>query len=240
MKTLAYLSILLLFAAGNSCISIINPGESVWGDGHVVSEDRTIDDFNRLKVSSGIDVLMKQGSEISLTLEADENLHDVIRTEVSDNTLRIYSDKNIRGAKAMKVYLVYKDLNAIRISSAGDVKGENTLKTNSLDIRLSSAGDLELDLEADEVNCKVSSSGDARLSGSTNLLDAELSSAGDLYAFDLIAEKCSVSCSSAGDARVYATEEFKLHSSSAGSIYYKGEGKLVRASTSSAGSIVKK
>jgi hypothetical protein len=239
MKIYACLSFLFLLAAGNSCITVF-PGETIWGDGNVVSEDRTIEDFNRLKVSSGIDVMMKQGSEISLTLEADENLHDVIKTEVSENTLRIYTTKNIQRAKSTKVYLVYTDLNAIRISSAGDVKGENTLKTNDLDIGLSSAGDLELDLVADEVHCDISSSGDARLSGSTDLLEADLSSAGDLYAFDLIAKKCRVSCSSAGDARVYATEELNLRCSSAGSIYYKGDGSLVRASTSSAGSIVKK
>jgi hypothetical protein len=239
MKTLSYLSVLFLLAAGTSCISI-NPGESVWGNGNVVSEDRGIEDFEGLKVSSGIDVLMKQGSEVSLMLEADENLHDVIKTEVVDHTLRIYTSKNIRKAKAMKVYLTYVDLNSIRISSEGDVKGENTLKTDVLDIDLSSAGDLDLDLEAEEVHCDISSSGDARLSGKTGLIEADLSSAGDLHAYDLIARKCDVSCSSAGDARIYGTEEFDLNCSSAGSIYYRGEGSLVRAKTSSAGSIVKK
>ena len=53
-------------------------------------------------------------------------------------------------------------------------------------------------------------------------------------------KKAEVSCSSAGDARIYATEEFHLRSSSAGSIYYKGEGQVVNSHTSSAGSIVKK
>jgi hypothetical protein len=239
MKTISYLSVLFLLAAGTSCISI-NPGESVWGNGNVVSEDRAIEDFEGLKVSSGIDVVMKQGSKVSLMLEADENLHDLIKTEVIDHSLRIYASKNIRKAKVMKVYLVYVDLNSIRISSAGNVKGENTMQTDVLDINLSSAGDLVLDLKAEEVHCDISSSGDARLSGRTGLLEADLSSAGDLYAYDLIAQKCDVRCSSAGDARICATEEFDLNCSSAGSIYYRGEGSLVRAKTSSAGSIVKK
>jgi hypothetical protein len=239
MKTISYLSVLFLLAAGTSCISI-NPGESVWGNGNVVSEDRAIEDFEGLKVSSGIDVVMKQGSKVSLMLEADENLHDLIKTEVIDHSLRIYASKNIRKAKVMKVYLVYVDLNSIRISSAGNVKGENTLQTDVLDINLSSAGDLVLDLKAEEVHCDISSSGDARLSGRTGLLEADLSSAGDLYAYDLIAQKCDVRCSSAGDARICATEEFDLNCSSAGSIYYRGEGSLIKAKTSSAGSIVKK
>jgi hypothetical protein len=237
MKPNVYLILIALVIVGQSCY--FEPIESIYGNGNVISEERSIDDFDGLKVSSGIDVLIKQGSEVSLTLEADENLHEAIKTEVIDNTLKIYTSKRIRKARAMKVYLVYVELNSIRVSSAGDVKGENTLETRKLDIDLSSAGDLDIDLVAEEVYCDISSSGDARLTGTADLLDADLSSAGDLYAFDLITQKCKVSCSSAGDARVHATEEFNLRSSSAGNIYYKGDGK-VTAKTSSAGSVIKR
>ncbi len=238
MKTILSVSIIMLVFAGTSCY--ISNVESIWGDGNVVSEERSVGDFDGLKVSSGIDVLIKQGPEVSLLLEADENLHEVIKTEVIDNTLKIYTSKNIRKAKSRKVYLVYKELNSIRISSSGDVRGENTLQTESLKISLSSAGDLELDLQAEKVDCNISSSGDARLSGHTDYLEADLSSAGDLHAYELIAKKCRVNCSSAGDAKVYATEEFDLRSSSAGDICYKGEGRIINMKTSSAGSITKK
>ncbi len=237
MRTIYFLSLLVLVAATSCCL---DPTETVYGNGNVVSEDRITGDFDGLKVSSGIDVFIKQGTNISLMVEADDNLLDILKTEVTDNTLKIYTSKNVRKSRSMKIYLVYEELNSIRVTSAGDVKGENTLQTDRLDIGLSSAGDLELDLQADEVHCDISSSGDARLSGTTDLLVADLSSAGDLYAYDLIAKKCKVICSSAGDARVYATEEFDLRSSSAGSIYYKGDGKIVTVHTSSAGSIVKK
>jgi predicted ribonuclease YlaK len=238
MRQLQYILLLFLIMGSSSCI--ISPYETIYGNGNVVTEQRDIGEFTGLKVSSGIDVVIRQGKEISLELEADENLHEAIITEVVDNTLKIHTRKNIRKARSKKVFLVYKDLNSIRISSAGDVTGENTLKTGTLDIDLSSAGDLNLDVQADKIKCYISSSGDARLSGSTDILEASLSSAGDLYAFELVAKKADVSCSSAGDARVRATEEFNLRSSSAGSIYYKGEGRLVKSQTSSAGSIVKK
>ncbi len=238
MKTILYVSLVILVIAGNSCC--ISTTESVIGNGNVVSEERSIGNFDELKVSSGIDVFIKQGSDVSLMLEADENLHEVIKTEIVDNTLKIYAEKKIRKARSKKVYLVYENLNSIRISSAGDVEGENTLKTENLRIHLSSAGDLKLDLQANQVECDISSAGDARLSGTTNTLNASLSSAGDLHAYELIANKVKVNCSSAGDARVYATEELKLRSSSAGSIYYKGEAEEVDKKTSSAGSIVRK
>lgn len=238
MRQLQYTILVFLIIGSSSCF--ISPHETIYGSGNVVTEERDIGEFTGLKVSSGIDVVIRQGKEISLELEADDNLHEVIITEVDGNTLKIYTRKNIRKSRSKKVFLVYKDLNTIRISSAGDVTGENTLKTGTLDIDLSSAGDLNLEVQAEKIICEISSSGDARLSGNTEVLVASLSSAGDLHAYELVAEKADVSCSSAGDARVYATEEFNLRSSSAGSIYYKGDGRVVNSHTSSAGSIVKK
>jgi len=238
MRQLQYTFLFLLIIGSSSCI--ISTKETIYGSGNVVTEERDIGEFTGLKVSSGIDVVIRQGNEISLELEADDNLHEAIITELVDNTLKIYTRKNIRKARSKKVFLVYEDLNRIRISSAGDVTGENTLQTDRLDIDLSSAGDLNLDVEAENISCDISSSGDARLSGSTEILVASLSSAGDLHAYELKAKKAEVSCSSAGDARIYASEEFNLRSSSAGSIYYKGAGRVTNSHTSSAGSIVKK
>ncbi|MCK5465257.1 MAG: DUF2807 domain-containing protein, partial [Bacteroidales bacterium] len=195
MRQLQYTFLVLLIIGSSSCI--ISTNETIYGSGNVVTEERDIGEFTGLKVSSGIDVVIRQGNEISLELEADDNLHEAIITEVVDNTLKIYTRKNIRKARSKKVFLVYEDLNRIRISSAGDVTGENTLQTDRLDIDLSSAGDLNLDVEAENISCDISSSGDARLSGSTEILVASLSSAGDLHAYELKAKKAEVSCSSA-------------------------------------------
>lgn len=238
MRQLQYIILVFLIIGSSSCY--FGPHETIYGSGNVVSEERDIDEFSGLKVSSGIDVVIRQGKKISLELEADDNLHEAIITEVEGDILKIYTKKNIRKARSKKVFLVYEDLNTIRISSAGDVSGENTLKTGNLDIDLSSAGDLNLEVQADKITCDISSSGDARLSGNAEVLVASLSSAGDLHAYELITQKADVSCSSAGDARIYAKEEFNLRSSSAGSIYYKGDGRVSNSHTSSAGSIVKK
>jgi hypothetical protein len=202
-----FLIVLLLFLS--SCIFDFR--ETVYGNGKVVTEDRSADSFNRLKVSSGIDVFITQGEEESLKVIADKEVH-----------------------------LVYKQLREIDISSAGDVEGTNRMKADDLDLDLSSAGDLVLDVEAKRINCNISSAGDARLSGTCDELDADLSSAGDLYAWDLVANKAHVNASSAGNARIYATEEVDLSSSSAGDIYYKGDPKTINTNKSSAGSIIKK
>ena len=239
MKTLPYiLTIVFLLSVTGSCY--IDNIETISGNGKVVKQQREVQNFSGLKVATGIDVIITQSDNIAVTVEADENLHDWIKTEVVNGELKIYSDKNIRSAKEKKVYVHYKKLNGIDISSAGDVDSENALVTDELDIEMSSAGNLTLTVEADKVEIDISSAGNARLSGKTNYFKADLSSAGDLNAFELEAKVGDISVSSAGNARVFITEEASFKSSSAGDIDYKGEPRLKNISTSSGGSINKK
>ena len=239
MKALSYIimSLFLLSVAG-SCY--INNIETISGNGKVVKQQREVQNFSCLKVATGIDAIITQSDTIAVTVEADENLMDWIKTEVVNGELKIYSDKSIRSAKEKKVYVNYKKLNEIDISSAGDVNSENTLVTDELNIEMSSAGKISLALEADRVEIDISSAGNARLSGKTNYFKAELSSAGELNAFELEAKIGDIRVSSAGNAKVFITEEANFQSSSAGDIDYKGEPRLKNISTSSAGSINKK
>ena len=227
-----------LFISLNSCY--IDFRETVYGNGNVVSEDREAGSFDRLKVSSGIDVFITQGDMESIKVVADENILEYISTDIYDNTLTVKTTAIIRKAKSKEVHLVYKKLSDIDISSAGDVEGTNLMKADELHLDLSSAGDLDLEVEASRITCNISSAGDARLSGKVDELDADLSSAGDLYAFDLFARKARVSASSAGNAGISASEEVDLNASSAGDIYYTGDPKTINVNRSSAGSIIKK
>jgi len=130
-----------------------------------------------------------------------------------------------------------KEIDYASSSSAGDVIGITPVKTGSLKLSATSAGDIKLEVYAQTLGVNGSSAGDITLSGEVNMLDANLSSAGDLNAYDLKTKKADVSVSSSGDADVYVTDELRARASSAGSINYKGDPKNVDAHSSSAGGI---
>jgi hypothetical protein len=222
----------------SSCDFILTD-ESISGNGNVIEREREVSGFRGLKVTNGIDVFFTQGETEELLLIADENLHEHIKTEVRDGILRIGSDVNLRRPKELKIMLKVIELDKISISSAGDVRSENQLITENLDIVLSSAGNLKLNVSANTIDCNISSSGDVTLWGSADILIADLSSAGDLHAFDLIARSVKVDVSSAGDAEVHATGEIEMNASSAGDVRYKGIARVIKSNTSSAGSIKK-
>lgn len=239
MKKAAFIFIIMSITF-TSCV-IDGWDQGISGNGNVVEEDRNVTGFSGVRVSTGIDVFLTEGNDFNVTVEADENLMEVILTELSGDMLVVKTDRvNIRRAKSKKVHVTMPELTELKISSAGDCKGETPFTCDVLRLGISSAGDLSLEVDAEEIYLDISSSGDARISGSTDVLDVSLSSAGDLHAFDLIAKKVDVDVSSAGDARVFATKEISMNVSSAGNIYYKGDADVVHSRSSSAGDIIKK
>jgi uncharacterized protein YxeA len=236
MKNLKYLMIAAILLTVTSCIN----GQfrrTVYGNGDVIREERQTGDFTGLRVSTGIDVYLSQGDNESITLEADENLHEYILTEIKNNTLHIYTDANIRSAERKRVYVTMNEIRSISTSSAGDVIGETPVRSDELRLSASSAGDIKLEVYADRVDTDISSSGDVTLNGEADFLEADLSSAGDLNAYNLIVREADVSVSSAGNADINVTERLTAKASSAGDVNYKGNPEYVDAHSSSAGGI---
>jgi len=236
MKKLVFLSLAILLALP-SCI-IDGWDQGISGNGKVVEDVRNLDGFTAVKVSSGIDVYLSQGNDFEVKVEADENLHEVILTELEGKTLVVKTERvSIRNAKSKKVHVTLPELTALKISSAGDCVGQTPFSCEDLHLSVSSAGDLSLEVESGRIDLDISSSGDVRLSGSADEFNVSLSSAGDLNAFDLIAAIVDVNVSSAGDARVHATDEISMSASSAGNIYYRGDAEVMHSHSSSAGNI---
>ncbi len=239
MKNPKYLTIIILCLVITSCING-QIRKTVNGNGNVIRKERSTEPFTGVRVSSGIDVYLSQGDQTSMAVEADENLHEYIITEVNNGILHVYSDVNIREAERKRVYVTTKEINSLATSSAGDLIGETPVKTDNLKLSASSAGDIKVEVNARDVEIDISSSGDITLSGEADVLNADLSSAGDLNAYSFKVKEADISVSSAGDADVYVTDKLTARASSAGDINYQGDPKQVDAHSSSAGGIHKK
>jgi hypothetical protein len=239
MKSLRFLTAAIVILSISACTHA-QFRNTVHGNGNVVTKERKAEDFTGVRVSTGIDVYLKQGNDMSVTVEADENLHEYIITEVRDGVLNIYTDANIRDAERKRVYITMKEINSVRTTSAGDVIGETPVKTDRLDLSASSAGDIKLEVTAKEIKVNISSSGNMTLTGEADILEADLSSAGDLNAFNLKVREADISASSAGDADINVTEKITARASSAGDINYMGNPKFIDSHSSSAGGIHKR
>lgn len=223
-----------------SCNFDISMGQGVTGNGNVTTVERDLTtDFNEIKVSRGLDVYLTQSNDLSLSVEADENLHDIIMTEVENGVLKIYATENIRRSSSKKIMVSFKDVSNIKATSGSDVYSENTFAVDNLELSTTSGADMEIDVNAKYVNCKSTSGSDLKITGKTDKLDAEATSGSDLKAGDLIAKVSNVKVTSGADITVNTSKELTAKASSGGDIKYYGNPEKVNKKEGASGNIRK-
>lgn len=221
-----------------SCNFSMNLGPGVRGNNKVVTKERTINgDFDEIKVSNGLDVYLTQDTNESLSIQADENLHDIIMTSVENNILSIYTTENINYAASRKVMVSFDAVSKIKATSGCDVYSTNTIIADALELSTTSGSDMELDIEATSVTCDSSSGSDLKLSGTADYLVAEASSGSDIKAGNLVTKTAEVRASSGADITVNATEKLTAKSGSGGDVKYYGNPEKVEKSDNTSGSI---
>lgn len=215
-------------------------GPGVDGNGDVITVDRNINsDFNKVEVSRGLDLYITQSDEVSLSVEADSNLHDIILTEVENNTLKVSTTENIRRSTSQKVYLSITDISSLSATSGSDVFGASVIKANTLNLSTTSGADMELEVNTNKLYCSSTSGSDMQLSGSTEFLSAEATSGSDIKAQNLRAEVCEAKATSGADISVHTSDKLIAKASSGGDIRYSGNPKQIDKSDGASGSISK-
>jgi hypothetical protein len=233
MKTIVTLFIITLTLS--SCKIDLN---KVRGNGQVTTQERTITEpFNKIKGARGLHVIISQGADTKVKIEADENLHDYITTTVNNGTLIVTSTENIGRASAKNIYITTPDINEISASSGADINAKNTITSQHLALTASSGANISLDVFSKDLELDCSSGADMDVSGKTKTLLASASSGSDIDAKDLIASEGTIKVSSGADITVHVLQKIEASASSGGAINYYGTPIEKTIKKSSGGSI---
>lgn len=214
--------------------------KGIKGNGNVTTEMRSLSFFDELSASSGIDVIYNKGEQ-SVKVIADENLIDLIITEVKGGKLIIKrkNNTNIKWSKKMEVHVTAQNLHDISISSGADFVAKDELNSKNFTLTTSSGGDADVVVTANEANITASSGADISVKGSANEATLNTSSGADIDGFSFVVKNCKASASSAGDISVTVSNSLVASASSGGDVTYKGNPSSVDQSSSSGGDVSK-
>lgn len=234
-KKIIYLSLLFLPFLFNSCLL----GPTIKGNGHVVEEVRNVGGFDGIKASRGINVYITQGDETKVLVRADENLLDVIETEVNGGVLTVRSTGIVRDAESFKVFVTVPKTELIEASSGSNVYSEGEIKSDNLELSTSSGANMTLKLDVGDLSASSSSGANMSLDGIVEDMEASVSSGANIKAGDLKAKNAEMKASSGGNIWISAHKGLKASASSGGNIFYSGEPSEMDINTSSGGNVIK-
>lgn len=227
------ISILIVISIFTSCnITCIQ------GKGNIVKNERKTPAFNAIDISGAVNVILFQDSLTSVYVEADENLQQYIIAKVENNKLIIETKKSLCATKEINVYISSPSIENIDLSGAVDVKSMNKLTPSTLELNLSGACELKLDLLVQNLDIDCSGAVKLMLTGTAVNTKLDGSGASEVEAYDLLTENFSISSSGAGEAKVNVSKKLDVDISGAGTVLYKGS-PVVNQEISGAGSIKK-
>jgi len=202
-------------------------------------ETRSLSSFSSISVGEAINVEITPGDKEEAIVEVDGTRLENVITEVYGDRLKIKMERGNWRNVDVYVYVTYKSIDEIDVSSAADLVTNGVLKSDQLEVEVSSAGDVKLDIDVDELEVRVSSAGDLSIAGRAREQYVKVSSSGDYDGYDLESELAEVDASSSGDARLNVSDKLEADASSSGSVYYKGNPTKVYADSSSGGRVRK-
>lgn len=229
-SVLIYLIAVCIFSGCNGLI-----GER--GNGVVITQSFEVQDFDRISVEGTFEIRLEKSEQPSVVITTDENLMDFIVVESGNGRVKLVSEKNLISDEGVKVVIGYTSLKGIFVGGAAVLTSDETITQDYLNIEMSGAGAVELDLDLTALEINVSGAGAMELTGRVVEQRISMSGAGGLDAEDLISEKCGIEISGVGGASIHVTERLKASVSGVGGITYRGNPTDVQKDVSGIGTI---
>lgn len=205
----------LLFMAG--C-------EVIHGSGHVVTEKRSLSEFDQLILEGEGEVRFTQADTLRLSIEAEDNLIDELITRVHGDTLTIKTRDRVLLAPTEPIlyHVEAPSLSSLRIDGSGELRA-GALETQELDVEIRGSGTLRIeDLTARALSTDISGSGDVRLGGEIETQDVQISGSGEYRCKNLKSADAHVSVSGSGEVEVFVSDTLEVEISGSGDVAVRG------------------
>jgi len=200
--------------------------ETLEGNGKLVTRDVNVSPFDALKASGVYELKLSQGSKETVRIEADENLQDLFQVRNDGSKLIIdmkkLENKNLKTKNKMRVYVTFKKIKELELSTVGNVGSEDQLTFDDLDMENKSVGNVDLKLTANKIDLQNKSVGNLKLSGKAQNAVFKTSGVGSLEAGSFVVQTMNIENSGIGHAEVNAEKDLKVKDSFLGKVKNKG------------------
>lgn len=221
MKKISFfliLSILLCLSCIHNDNDFPHDNNCLTGLGTIDSETRIVGDFHSISSTIVADILLTQGPLEDIIIEAQQNILQVLKTEVVNGELRLSTNQCVDILQRIKVYITIPDIKNLTLTGVGDIIAQNDFDLTELDVVLTGVGDIIL-------------------KGTANEFNILLTGVGNVKAFLLNTDICDVALTGVGDVEVFVNDDLDVTLTGVGKVYYKGLPSIT-ANITGAGSIV--
>ena len=208
-----------------------NSQEKIFASKNILTRNITIGSYDQIEVNGGLNVIFSQSSENcnTLTIEASDNIIDLIECSVNNNKLTEKKKNKIRlqlGEKGKAVITTCSptikqlllngsgtikvdnnitcDKMQLQINGSGDIKGNDISSYGNINLSINGSGDIDLnDMKGTEVAIGINGSGDIKINSITaNNTSTQVNGSGEIAIEQSNSNTLSTSLNGSGDIEV--------------------------------------
>lgn len=208
------------------------------GSGHIATDNRSLSGFDGIDLQSSGNLYLNQGAEQPIRIETDDNILPALKTTVQGRVLVIGTDGCIAPTR-LNIYVSAPLISSLAVSGSGNIIGRSQIRSDSLSLRASGSGSMDLSMSCRNADTSVSGSGAMRLTGQALNHSAVISGSGSVRGYDLSTRRSSITISGSGMDEASVSDELDARVSGSGNVYYKGNPGAVQQSVSGSGGVHK-
>ncbi|WP_353216020.1 head GIN domain-containing protein [Sandarakinorhabdus sp.] len=196
----------------------------------VLAADRRFDatGFDRVAVSGGDDVTIRQGSSFSVVATGADSDLDRLVVRVEKGVLNIGRKPSMLSwGKDVAVTVTMPALRGLSLSGSADIKADKAA-ADVFDVRLSGSGNVAVaSVNAKTANISISGSGDVRLAGQCGAQNVKVAGSGDVDLSGLACINTAISVAGSGNVMARASGQADVRIAGSGDVTVTGGAKCL-------------
>lgn len=219
-------------------------GEKVKGNGDMTSKNVSTEPYDKVSIAGSFQVFLTEGSEGSISIDAESNLMEHIEIEAKNGKLKIETEKGYdlrpSSGKQIVIRVPVEEISEVSLAGSGDVVTEKVIKGDHLEFNLAGSGDMNIKADGKKVTANLAGSGDLNLEGAAEWLDCNIAGSGDIDAYNLKSTDVEANIAGSGDVMVTCSGQLNANIVGSGDVIYQGEPTREKSSSLGSGDIKKR
>lgn len=207
------------------------------GEGPVVSQTLILNDFHSFELQGSETVILRQGEEQEVVVEAQQNIINLLETDVRNGRWDIEFEDCIRSYEDVVIYITLPEINTITLSGSGMIKTSDWITADDIELNLLGSGKIDALIDAEEIEAKVTGSGRIELEGGADYGEFRITGSGNVDAYNMPLIDCEVNISGSGKVKTQCSGNLEIDISGSGDVYYRGNPNI-NSSISGSGKVI--
>lgn len=209
-----------------------------------IQEKKVLNGVTRLHINGVFNLTLIQSDQESIEVMGDESLIKKLLIDQDGDLLTLDMEKdllddNFFSKKELRINLSLKDLKELKYDGVGNVKTKGIFQLGEIRLIGTGVGNLELDLDAKQIDADFDMVGNIKLQGKANRTFFTNNGVGNLDASKLIVQNMEINSSGIGNVEVHCAGDLSLVVDGIGKVSYSGNPRIIKKEVSGIGKVEK-